>query len=398
MESMTDTVEDLGFNGGTLVPGDMMTIAPSIGGQDGKPFVHNGKTWIRNHTAIIDKDDLDESLHPFMNNDVISGESTFNNALGTISKLKNGDLLIILNYSQIYYISKNNGDTYTGYRLNDTAFRAEMPNSIAVNSATGTVITSGVGRAVLRSTDNAVSFGIVPLINATAITSVYWDPISKYFFATSLNGRIYRSTNDGSSWSEVLSGMGTSLRAGYTTANNGRLIVVTTEGDIRYSDNQGSSWSQATESGSSYSVVQYLGNNIVVAGSNDGAYISTNNGVNWSVYSALNAQAGNSLDAIWSNKIGKAFFACVQLNYEGTKDKTFVYRTLDYGATVERVGEVAMSQPRSIESVTDTRFIITANTYHPSDHNEPHAIIDHGFATGADINNKAQATLIKNGI
>jgi hypothetical protein len=92
------------------------------------------------------------------------------------------------------------------------------------------------------------------------------------YFGTSA---VYRSTNNGDSWTSVIATLVHSL-----TANENRIFVATEYINVMYSDNMGSNWTGPILQDYGIRFMKTIGNRIFAA-AGGGLYLSTNNGINW---------------------------------------------------------------------------------------------------------------------
>ncbi len=161
-------------------------------------------------------------------------------------------------------------------------------------AAGGTNILAGTyDRGIFLSTDNGTSWTQVDS-GLTLSLNIFKSIVisGTNIFAGSALG-VYRSTNNGSSWSAVNTGLpapsvqaltvsGTNLFAGTAVFGGG-----TAYGGVYLSTNNGTSWTHAN-SGITSSIVYSLavkpnglGGTNLFAGSDSGAFLSTNNGTSW---------------------------------------------------------------------------------------------------------------------
>ncbi|HRR09976.1 MAG TPA: hypothetical protein PLO56_14905, partial [Rhodothermales bacterium] len=103
-------------------------------------------------------------------------------------------------------------------------------------------------------------------------------------FAGTWGGGVYSSSNNGSSWTPVNSGLtNTNVRSLALLNANGVLFAGTNGGGVFMSSNNGSSWTPVNN-GLTNTYVYSLAinaNGVVFAGTDGGVYSSSNNGSSW---------------------------------------------------------------------------------------------------------------------
>ena len=164
-------------------------------------------------------------------------------------------------------LSTNNGASWS---VVDTGLR------IAISVVSTTVLALAVsGNNILAGTTQYQAFGCSP------------DPT----MLCEYSGHVFLSTNNGASWSVVLSvGMGyVNFSALAVVGNN---IFAGASGDlghtgVYFSTNSGASWIPAVDSGLTDSKVYALTvtNDNIFAGTGSGVFLSTNNGASWTAAS-----------------------------------------------------------------------------------------------------------------
>jgi photosystem II stability/assembly factor-like uncharacterized protein len=96
---------------------------------------------------------------------------------------------------------------------------------------------------------------------------------------------VRKSTNRGSTWTSISSGLPATLYGTQVIAVNNTLFVSSNEAGVYRSTNDGASWSAANSglSGTALYVTSIAGNpSLLLAGTNfDGVFLSTNQGVSW---------------------------------------------------------------------------------------------------------------------
>lgn len=99
-----------------------------------------------------------------------------------------------------------------------------------------------------------------------------------YLFAGTNEG-VYLSTNNGTSWTAVNSGL-TNLNVQYLAVSGTNLFAGTLGGGVFLSINNGTSWTSTGLSNNAIHALAVNGTNLF-AGTNDGVFISSSNGVSW---------------------------------------------------------------------------------------------------------------------
>jgi hypothetical protein len=193
----------------------------------------------------------------------------------------------------------------------------EFVLSLAVSGTYIFAGTSGIG--VYRSTNNGTSWTQTSLNNKTILSLAV---SGTYIFAGTAGVGVYRSTNNGTSWTQ------TSLnnQIVYSLMSLGTYIFAGTGNGIYRSTNNGTNW---TQSGLNTSISVYSlavsGNNTIFAGTwSNGIYMSTNNGTNW----PLTVLTERTIYSFATN--GDNVFAGTYFSYPGAGDGG-VYRSENNG-------------------------------------------------------------------
>ena len=182
-------------------------------------------------------------------------------------------------------------DNASSWQVTNTS--GSQLNGIAFGGSTFDVV-AGSSRYTYRSTNNGSSWSNVvpPTGNQGGYThenqSLYGVAFgNSTFVAVGDNGKIVRSTNNGSSWSNVTTGTspyiyGSNHLRGVTFGNN-TFVAVGYTGKIIRSTNYGSSWDNVTAVNSNYLYGVTFGNNTFMAVGQSGTIVkSTDNGSSWS--------------------------------------------------------------------------------------------------------------------
>jgi len=157
--------------------------------------------------------------------------------------------------------------------------------AVTSNGTSGTNLFVGTDGGILLSTNNGTIWNNVLMsgTNALAVTSNGTD--STNLFAG--GGGVFRSTNNGISWTAVDSGLAmnqpvSSLAASSKGTSNTDLFVGTYGNGVFLSTNNGTSWT-AVNYGLQNTVINSLAvsDTNLIAATNGGIFLSTNNGTSW---------------------------------------------------------------------------------------------------------------------
>lgn len=200
---------------------------------------------------------------------------------------------IIVGTNKIYK-SSDNGKTWF---LNNYGITGSV-TVIRSLVKTGVTLVAGTDDGVFTSSDNGNNW--MQSAGTTGL-SVYCIIVKgvNLFLSTSYNG-IYKSTNNGSTWSAVNTGITTPFVDMRSLAVKGNDLYAATDGyGIFKSTNDGFNWTTVNTGlpGSYYSVssLAVIGNNIIAGTYGAGVYKSTNDGGNWSAINNGISSADNVL-------------------------------------------------------------------------------------------------------
>jgi photosystem II stability/assembly factor-like uncharacterized protein len=245
--------------------------------------------------------------------------------------------------------STNKGQTWT--RISAVGVNCwtiaidKSTNPITVYAGTGRWSGSTTSGKIYKSTDNGNSWSDTSNgLTDSRIRSIAIDPTNpSIVYSGHTNGKIYKSTNKGGSWSQKSSGLGSSevLRIIVDSSNHNTLYAALKKSGVYKSINGGDSWSSINSGiGTTeiYDVAMSPNNNDIIfaAAKNDGIYRSTNAGANW--IKVLPDYCGKSL-AIDSNSVvyagGKSHWSSFT--------HTGLYRSID-GIVWERIDDGLLNQ------------------------------------------------------
>jgi photosystem II stability/assembly factor-like uncharacterized protein len=214
-----------------------------------------------------------------------------------------GDTLVAGTIDGVF-LSTNSGATWT------TANTGIRNYQISFLADSGNTVFAGTNRNIHRSLDDGAHWAPIvsdhALINATQFTSLIVT--GNTLFAGTYNDGVFRSTNDGTSWAAVNSGLPSFAPQATSFAASGSAIfvavydmLVSHSSIYRFTDN-GTSWIKIT--GFPDTLAQRMAIPILVSGSaifagtDTSFYFSTDNGASWTeTDSSLPKTIGHSLVA-----------------------------------------------------------------------------------------------------
>jgi ligand-binding sensor domain-containing protein len=216
---------------------------------------------------------------------------------------------------------------------NGDSWEADLPGravlAFAINNA-GHIFAGTIGRGVYRSTDQGktwseINSGLtIPLVLALVINS------DQHLFVGTYFGGVFRSTDNGDTWAPVNDGLTETFVPELAVNSAGHLFAGTDAGVFRSTDN-GDSWSlnnNGLPAGRVFALAVNAADHIF-AGTDSGVFRSTNNGNSWEELNiGLNAP---SVPALGINAAGHVFAAVAEMDGGG------VYRSLNIGANWEPV-------------------------------------------------------------
>ena len=155
---------------------------------------------------------------------------------------------------------------------------------VSVLAISGTNLFAGTDEGVFRSTNNGTSWTAVNTGLPTTVVSALAISDTNLFAGTYGSG-VFRSTNNGTSWNAVNTGLtNTNVRV---LAISGTNLFAGTDGGVFLSTNNGTSWTAAS-TGLTNTVVWSLavsGTNLFAGTWGGGVFLSTNGGTSWTAAS-----------------------------------------------------------------------------------------------------------------
>lgn len=156
--------------------------------------------------------------------------------------------------------------------------------------------------------------------------------VSDYLFVNANAGGIFRSADDGLTWSAVTNGLPTYAHCYYLASYGNKLYAAVYQSGVYFSEDLGENWSpinQGIETLTAYALA-VNGNDIYVGAANGGFYFSGDHGGSWALHEGALTGLGIRDFVITGDKV----FAAVN----GTPDKAGVYVSEDKGATWTKLG------------------------------------------------------------
>ena len=219
------------------------------------------------------------------------------------------------------------------------------PNAFGRLFGAGMIYVSSSPRMTFyKSTDRGATWAVSTVINSDSYgNAVAVDPtnenviyIGGYVYTPSYRGAVFKTTNGGISWTEISSGLASSVSCLAADPGNPNRIYAGGSGLYR-SDNGGSSWAKVAD----YSVASIVINGTtpdeIYIGSGAGVYFSSNRGTTWQDFNGdLPDKSVGCLALDLSNKIV----------YAGTTDGG-VYRNSALLTLILTCGAGGMTSPPS---------------------------------------------------
>lgn len=247
------------------------------------------------------------------------------NAVGSNAQ----SIFIITNYT--LYRSDDEGATWI------TLFYQEYLYSMGIN---GNTVFWGSGSSVLyRSVNNGMDYSSIDLSNYYN----FYCPVSYAFtgsaiFASGVTGLVFKSTDNGDTWTEVTNGMSNPAAITLTASGNkiyagcyvGQLYYPTSPGDggIYVSQDEGAHWTSLGMKGYTVETIAISGNRIIAGTLQAGIFISDDGGLTWN--SSNNGLVRLPVSTIAQN--GSDLFVSCKLDYDyGMNNLLCTMRSPDHG-------------------------------------------------------------------
>ncbi|MCL9685136.1 WD40/YVTN/BNR-like repeat-containing protein [Legionella maioricensis] len=243
----------------------------------------------------------------------------------------------------------NNGNCPNPFVLNAkqacTLTLAVNGNSLAGNVQRGPIVCQ-------QTTDGSRGLCYQPsAINSLNITLS--APV-QYLYAGAVNGNVYYSLNNGSTWTATPQSPGAGSPVNSIFATNTTLYAGCQNGNVYYSFNQGGSWNQTSSpDGSTVNTVFATSDTLYAGTANGNVMYSTNWGATWNA-------TGTKPDGSAVNSI---FVVSAQMLYAGTANGNVVYSTNGGATWNTTVAKPDTSAVTSVFVTSTALYIGTADEY-----------------------------------
>ncbi len=265
--------------------------------------------------------------------------------------------IIAIGTDQGFYTSDNSGNFWVNKSYGLTISYLALPYVHSILYSGNNIIEAGPF-GIFVSTDNSSNWKRILIPPSTYGARGLYK--STNYVYCGVGPYIYRSTDDGLNWNNVVTS-NTTIKNFYTQVNpnGGDIIYVGTLDGLFISTNNGTSWKESN-SGLGYRNMNALvgtGQNLFTATENGGVYYSLNGGANWN--------AGNI--GLSANSSGRALLLNNGFIYVGLSDGTVWKRNLtDFGITsVKEISgeipssfELSQNYPNPFNPETTIRYVI----------------------------------------
>lgn len=210
------------------------------------------------------------------------------------------------------------------------------------------LIIAGGRNKIYKSTDYGNTFTTIDLNFSFSIVNIYSITAvgSTFFIATSYDG-VYKSTDDGLTWSPANEGMGPKDARALAVSGSSTLIAGTHYVGVYRSTDMGSNWNKSVAgfSAGSSILTLFANGSSVFAGTRDGMYRTMDNGSTWMKLSATDNDTINYSTVRGICEKDGAIYTGTFLQFNST-----VYKSTDNGLNWTRSGT---GLPPGLTFVTD---------------------------------------------
>jgi photosystem II stability/assembly factor-like uncharacterized protein len=230
------------------------------------------------------------------------------------------------------------------------------------------LVIAGCVNEIYKSIDYGNSFTEIQLSFPFSIVNIYDIAAigSTLFMATSYDG-VYKSDDDGLTWTPANFGMGPKDVRALTVGGSSTLIAGTHYVGIYRSTDMGSSWNKSMAGFPAGSSIESMlaTNDFIFAGTRDGVYRTGDNGVSWTKLGGANDTVNYS-GVRGLCELNGAIYAGMRIQFRAT-----VYKSIDAGQTWTRSGSGLPDNLVFIDALTTSNDNIIAATdegiYYSSD-------------------------------
>ncbi len=224
-----------------------------------------------------------------------------------------------------HFRSNNNGQTWSSFVIQGLGPFDGVTGYAFKNSGTIFVSTSA---GVFRSLDDGNTWSNV--LGGMIVNSITSTPSENLFIGTRDNG-IFMSSDNGTSWVQRNNGLAGHNISTVKSSSQGALMAATWGNGVYSSVNNGASWTQQTLSPEKYvNDVAFTVTSTMFAGGLNGIYSTTNSGTNWtSTNTGMRLNLINSVETKNGNKI----FVAGRWNIYYSSDNGLGWQIRDNGIT-----------------------------------------------------------------
>lgn len=230
-------------NSGATALGQTIELAQTIGSG---VFDWQGARYVRDNVLVNSLDDLAPELHDKRSYIITQSLKINDGAYYSVWPIVFNDGKILTrgrHNKNGYYLSNDAGNTWGTRSFSSSSginFGESSYHPIAKNNSTETVVTNqSISGKLLRTINKGEGWQSITVSGASYIYFVFC--VKGVFFCSGVTGTVYRSTNDGVSFSPV---NGMPIFVSLIEIKNGHLIGLTKDGEIHRSTDNGINWTK----------------------------------------------------------------------------------------------------------------------------------------------------------